>query len=165
MKSRAIDIRRFIRRLFREQYGILLNAEPGARAGRIESLHDMRVAIRRLRNLFKAFRNAWPRREADALEARFRLFSKQLGPARDMAEFFAATLDRPVARLARRLKAAQDVLGDIHDCDICLARARRAKNRPPPGLVGELNRRRRTHVARFGEVWNRLNIKETRSRS
>ena len=53
-------------------------------AGRIEPLHDMRVAIRRLRNLLKAFRKALPRPEADALEARFRRLSKKLGPARDM---------------------------------------------------------------------------------
>ena len=277
MNSRAaIDIHRFARRLLREQYGIVLNAEPGALAGRIEPLHNMRVAIRRLRNLLKAFRKALPRPEADALETRLRRLSKQLGPARDMdvwmralksmrapdsnqwrefvgrqreiqkrkkeslrriltdpsyrslkadfeqfldrstvgtagvtlaglgaravrksldrvadrrplgpsfsarrahllriacrkarylAEFFTATLDRPAGRLARRLKAAQNVLGDIHDCDICLARLRRASTLPPPGLVAELNRRRRAHVLRFGEVWDPLNIEEARRRS
>ena len=262
----AIDISRFARRLLREQYTLILNAEPGVTAGRIEPLHDMRVAIRRLRNILKAFRNALPRTEADALEARFRRLSKKLGPARDMdvwmrtlksmrvpgsnewrefiehqrdiqrrkreslrriladpsthslradfgqflnrtdvgspnttlkelaaravrksldrvmdrsrlapslpahkahllriacrrarymAEFFATTLDKPLTQLARQLKAVQDVLGDIHDCDICLAHLRRPPL-PPPGLVAELNRRRRAHVERFGKVWNRL---------
>jgi CHAD domain-containing protein len=85
--------------------------------------------------------------------------------ARYLAEFFTATLDRPAGRLARRLKAAQNVLGDIHDCDICLAHLRRASTLPPPGLVAELNRRRRAHVLRFGEVWDPLNIEEARRRS
>jgi CHAD domain-containing protein len=77
--------------------------------------------------------------------------------ARYMAEFFTATRGQPVARFARQLKSVQDVLGDIHDCDICLAHARRAKKHPPPrGLVGELNRHRQTHAARFGKVWERL---------
>ena len=77
--------------------------------------------------------------------------------ARYMAEFFTATLGKPAARLARQLKAVQDVLGDIHDCDICLAHLRRAPLSPPE-LVAELNRRRRAHVARFGKVWNRLKV-------
>jgi len=262
----VFDINRLARRLLREQYTIVLNAEPGVLAGRIEPLHDMRVAIRRLRNLLKAFRKALPRPEADALEARFRRLSKKLGPARDMdvwmralksvrapdsvkwrefvehqrkiqnrkreslrriladpsihllkadfdqflirpledvpdtalkqiaekairrslnrvtersrlgpsfparkahllriacrrarymAEFFTATLGTPTARLARQLKAVQDVLGDVHDCDICLAHLHRAPL-SPPGLLAELNRRRRAHVARFGKTWNRL---------
>jgi CHAD domain-containing protein len=263
----AIDISRFARRLLREQYTLVLDAEPGVLAGRIEPLHDMRVAIRRLRNLLKAFRKVLPRPEADALEARFRRLSKKLGPARDMdvwmrslksmrtpgseewrefvghqreiqnrkretlrhilgdpsthslkadfdcflkradmetadvtlaglaakavrksldrvmdrsrlgpscparkahllriacrrarymAEFFTATLGKPAARLARQLKAVQDVLGDIHDCDICLTHLYRAPVLAPSGLVAELNRRRRAHVARFGKIWERL---------
>ena len=267
MSSRAdIVISRFARRLLREQYVLVLSAEPGVLAGRIEPLHDMRVAIRRLRSLLKAFRKALPRPEADALETRFRRLSKKLGPARDMdvwmralksmrtpgieewrkfvehqrgiqkrkkeslhriladlstrslkadfnrfltrpadvppsarleelavkavrksidrvmershiapsfsarkahllriacrrarymAEFFTATLGRPIAQLARQLKTVQDVLGDIHDCDICLAHLRRAPIHPP-GLAAELNRRRRAHVARFGKSWKRL---------
>lgn len=262
----AIDISRLTHRLLREQYILTLNAEPGVLAGRIEPLHDMRVAIRRLRNLLKAFRKALSRPEADALEARFRRLSKKLGLARDMdvwmralksirtpgsddwrefiqhqrriqkqkkeslrrilaspstrslkadfdrfltrpagiffdttlkelaakavrkslgrvmkrsrlppsfsarrvhrlriacrrarymAEFFAPMLGKPVDRLAGRLKAVQDVLGDIHDCDICMAHLRRTR-RSPSGLIAELNRRRRAHVARFGKVWNRL---------
>lgn len=262
----AIDISRLARRLLREQYVLMLNAEPGVLASRIEPLHDMRVAIRRLRNLLKAFRKVLPRPEADALEARFRRLSKKLSPARDMdvwmrtlksmrasgsapwrefiehqrgiqkqkreslrrilanpsthslkadfdrfltrpadvfsdttlkelaakairrsldrvmersclapsfsarrvhrlriacrrarytAEFFAPTRGKPMDRLAGRLKAVQDVLGDIHDGDICLTHLHRAR-RSPPGLIAELNRRRRAHVARFGKVWNRL---------
>lgn len=262
----AIDISRFARRLLREQVTMIQSAEPGVLAGRIEPLHDMRVAIRRLRNLLKAFRKALPQPEATALETRFRQLSKQLGPARDTdvwlralrsmrahssgewrefvqhqreilnrkkeslrriladpsirslkadfvqflarpadvsfdaaleelaaravrksvrrvmersriapsfparkvhrlriacrrgrytAEFFSTTLGKPAARLARQLKAVQDVLGDIHDCDICLAHLRRARQ-SPPGLVAEMYRRRRAHVARFGKAWNRL---------
>ena len=262
----TINISRTARRLLHGQYTIVLNAEAGVVAGRIEPLHDMRVAIRRLRNLLKAFRKVLPRPESDALEARFRRLSKKLGPARDMdvwmralkstrapgskrwrefvecqrniqrqkrkalprilsdsstrelksdfdqflstptaqvanlalaelganavrksiarvmdrsrlgpsfparkahllriacrrarymAEFFTATGGKPMARLARRMKAVQDVLGDIHDCDICLAHLRRAPL-APPGLIGQLQRRRQTHVARFNKVWRQL---------
>ena len=85
MNSRAAnDIHHSVRRLLREQYHILLNSEPGALVGRIEPLHDMRVAIRRLRNLLKAFRKALLRPDIDAFEARFQQLSKRLGPSRDM---------------------------------------------------------------------------------
>jgi CHAD domain-containing protein len=265
MSARATDTTRFALKLLREQYDIVLASEPGVLAGHVEALHDMRVAIRRLRNLLKAFRKALPRPETDTLEVRFQRFSKKLGSARDMdvwmralksmrptgsepwrqlidhqreiqerkkeavcllladpstrelkarferflirpagntdvalekiasrairksleralarsrlppslpahpahllriacrrarymAEFFAGTKDKSVARLARRLKAVQDVLGDIHDCDICLEHLRRAPFQPLEWFA-ELEWRRQTHVARFDRAWDRL---------
>ena len=260
------DISHFARRLLREQYALALHAEPGALAGRIKPLHDLRVAIRRLRNLLKAFRKVLPKPEADAFEIRLQRLSKRLGPARDMdvwmrtlksmspadtdhwrafirrqreiqkqekkalqcaltdpsirllkvdfgrfldqplspfpdltleklaakairkslgqvmdrswiapsysvlkvhrlriacrrarytVEFFAEALGRPAARLARQLKTVQDLLGDVHDGDICLIQLRRARHAPPE-LAAELNRRRRRHMARFDKVWNQL---------
>ena len=72
-----------------------------------------------------------------------------------MAEFFAPMLGKPVDRLAGRLKAVQDVLGDIHDCDICLAHLHRAPP-GPRGLVRRLQQRRQGHAAGFNKAWKQL---------
>lgn len=266
MTAHATDSRRTAIELLRRQYDSIRTAEPGVLAGRVTPLHDLRVAIRRLRNLLKAFRKVLPRPEGRAFEARFRRLSKKLGPARDMdvwmrtlksaparrsgqwrafarrqremqrqmkqslpdilldpptralmsdfkrfldnpafragdisiavlgaaairksiaqvmerslpgpalpprkahrlriacrrarymAEFFAASQGPSATRLARKLKAVQDVLGDIHDCDICLAHLHRAPP-GPRGLVRRLQQRRQGHAAGFNKAWKQL---------
>ncbi len=75
--------------------------------------------------------------------------------ARYAAEFFSPRLGRATARLGRRLKAVQDVLGDIHDGDICVAALRRG--RPVPRrAIAELLRRRARAIPRFRKAWSRL---------
>ncbi len=266
MTARATDSRKTAIALLRRQYDSIRMEEPGVLAGRVTPLHNLRVAIRRLRNLLKAFRKILPQPEGRDFEARFRQLSKKLGPVRDMdvwmrtlksvparrtgqwrafvrhqremqkrmkqslpgilhdpptralmsdfkrfldhptfraadlsiavlgaaairksiaqamkrslpgpalpprkahrlriacrrarymAEFFAASQGPSAARLARKFKAVQDVLGDIHDCDICLAHLRRAPP-GPRGLVRSLQQRRQGHAARFQKVWKQL---------
>lgn len=78
-------------------------AEPLVRhrnsASTVDGVHDMRVAVRRLRAAFKIFRGALPReiRKAFADEARW--LGHILGPARDWDVFLGETLPR----LARSL--------------------------------------------------------------
>ena len=62
-----------------------------------EGIHQMRVALRRLRSAFGIFRAALPRQAASALVAELRWLAPELGPARDWDVFRAETL-APIMR-------------------------------------------------------------------
>lgn len=64
-----------------------------------EAVHQMRVAVRRLRALIAAFRRALDAEAVDFLKAELGWLQRQLGPARDWDVF----LDATVAALVRRL--------------------------------------------------------------
>ena len=57
-----------------------------------EGIHQMRVALRRLRSAFSTFRAALPRQAAGDLETELRWLGPELGPARDWDVFRAETL-------------------------------------------------------------------------
>jgi inorganic triphosphatase YgiF len=67
--------------------------EPGTLAGRDpEYLHQMRVALRRLRSAFRVFAPALPESATSALVAETRWLARALGPARDWNVFMSETL-------------------------------------------------------------------------
>jgi CHAD domain-containing protein len=74
-----------IRRYFAQRYVDLLAADPGVRLGvDAEPVHDLRVAVRRLRALL---REAWPmlaREWADRLRGELDWLGQALGPLRDL---------------------------------------------------------------------------------
>jgi CHAD domain-containing protein len=71
------------RRLLSVQYKIILADVDGAIAGEDpEPLHRIRVAIRRLRSLLRAFRKYLP--DTDPIDDSLRYFGDTLGPARDL---------------------------------------------------------------------------------
>jgi CHAD domain-containing protein len=111
--------------LFGQRVRALLAADPGTRlGGDIEDLHQMRVAIRRLRALVRAARPLLEPKWTESLRAELRWLGGLLGPARDLdvqIAYFqeeAATLKsrdrRPLERfiehLCRERDAAQQVL-------------------------------------------------------
>ncbi|KQZ26215.1 CHAD domain-containing protein [Duganella sp. Root1480D1] len=86
---------------------------PGVLAGDIESLHQMRVSVRRLRALLSAAR-AWdPMPEGTA--GKLRWFGVELGRARNWDVFLGSTLpglggsSQPVEAMARELAAKQHI--------------------------------------------------------
>lgn len=91
----------------------LLAAEPRVRADESDSVHQMRVATRRLRSVLRSYRNVFHRDEIDAIRAELRWLAGLLGIARDAevrADRFAALLDEypDVQRhLGRRLVSAE----------------------------------------------------------
>ncbi|MEU6558908.1 CHAD domain-containing protein [Nocardia nova] len=74
----------------------LLATEPEVRADRYDSVHQMRVATRRLRSVLRSYRRVFHRHEIDALRGELRWLAGVLGEARDAevrAERFATLLD------------------------------------------------------------------------
>jgi len=86
---------------------------PGVLAGDVESLHQMRVGVRRLRALLSATQSWDPMPEGTA--GKLRWFGIELGQARNWDVFLESTLpglggsSQPVEAMARELAAKQRV--------------------------------------------------------
>ncbi|MGR6317287.1 CYTH and CHAD domain-containing protein [Micromonospora soli] len=89
------------------QRDVLIANHPGAWSGDEEAVHDVRVAVRRLRSTLRTFRGLWDRRESESLRAELRWLGGQLGPVRDSQVM--------AARLAGAVRAEPDelVLGPV----------------------------------------------------
>lgn len=74
---------------------LLANQDALRERGDGEAVHQMRVALRRLRSAFRIFRPMLAGQELDALRPRLGWLLSQLGPARD-AEVFLAEIIAPV---------------------------------------------------------------------
>jgi triphosphatase len=73
----------------------LLRNEPAALAGQPEAVHQMRVALRRLRSLLSAVKKLLPEDERRAVADELAGLAAPLGPARNL-DVFAAELLRPL---------------------------------------------------------------------
>jgi CHAD domain-containing protein len=67
----------------RAQRDAIAANEPGVRAGDEDAVHDMRVAIRRMRSTLRSFRGMWDRRRVDVLRGELKWLADRLGPVRD----------------------------------------------------------------------------------
>ena len=63
---------------------VLARELEAARTGKVEGVHQLRVAIRRLRTALTLFADALPRRSADALERELADLGRAVGPVRDL---------------------------------------------------------------------------------
>ncbi|SBT52034.1 CYTH and CHAD domain-containing protein [Micromonospora auratinigra] len=123
------------------QRDALIARHPGVLDGDPDAVHDMRVAVRRLRSTLRTFRGLWDRREGEEVRAELRRLGGRLGPVRDV-QVLAARLDAAVraepdelvlgpvaARLAERFAAelatALDELRAALDSDRYTALLRR----------------------------------------
>jgi len=80
--------------ILKHDYEHLLDWEATARSwDDIEGVHQVRVALRRLRSALRVFRSAIPRAVTDVWADEMRWLANQLGPARDMDVFIAEGLD------------------------------------------------------------------------
>ncbi|MFO1428691.1 MAG: CHAD domain-containing protein [Candidatus Competibacteraceae bacterium] len=79
----------------------LLAWETAARSwDDIEGVHQVRVALRRLRSALRVFRSAIPRAVTDPWADEMRWLANQLGPARDMDVFIDEGMDAVADKLA-----------------------------------------------------------------
>ncbi|GIF64359.1 CHAD domain-containing protein [Asanoa ishikariensis] len=85
----------------------LVAHEPAARAGDVDGVHDMRVAVRRLRSTFRSFRELWDAGRVDGVRAELKWLGEQLGGVRD-----AQVMGPRLAKAVRR-EPAELVLGPV----------------------------------------------------
>jgi CHAD domain-containing protein len=101
----------------------LLNHDPGTRSGAdIEDLHQMRVAVRRMRAALKAARPLLDSAWADGLRAELGWLGRALGPVRDL-DVMLLRLHGEIASLPERERAAGGVLVDSLEGEHAAARA------------------------------------------
>ncbi|WP_189113622.1 CYTH and CHAD domain-containing protein [Pilimelia terevasa] len=93
----------------RAQRDTLLRHEPGVRAGDPDAVHDMRVAVRRLRSTLQTFRPLLDAAAGEPLRAELKWLADLLGEVRD-ADVQAARLAEAVAALPEDL-----VVGPVAD--------------------------------------------------
>ncbi len=74
-------------------------ADPGAGIEICEPVHQMRVALRRLRSAFRAFRDVMSCPALSTLKPELQVLGQTLGPARDWDVFISATLGDVIAAL------------------------------------------------------------------
>ncbi|OGV42558.1 MAG: hypothetical protein A2X46_04645 [Lentisphaerae bacterium GWF2_57_35] len=72
------------RQMLKAEYQALLETEPGVLLGQRLPLHDLRVSIRKLATLLRAFRKPLEPTSARDIEKAVRRFGKSLGAARDL---------------------------------------------------------------------------------
>ena len=72
-----------LRRLLAAQFALVREREPAARRGSVAALHDVRVALRRMRSLTTTFAKLEPKFLAD-LDARLAKTCDRMGDARDL---------------------------------------------------------------------------------
>ncbi|MGW5666724.1 CYTH and CHAD domain-containing protein [Micromonospora sp. NPDC003776] len=89
------------------QRDALIGNHPGAWGGDEDAVHDMRVAVRRLRSTLRTFRGLWDRQVSEAVRAELSWLGGRLGPVRDTQVM--------AARLAGAVRAEPDelVLGPV----------------------------------------------------
>jgi CHAD domain-containing protein len=73
-----------------ELYQSIIAQEPGALSGDVEAIHDMRVAIRRLRVALRNFASTLPREDRRRLQSRLKHLAEPLGEVRDFDVMIAA---------------------------------------------------------------------------
>lgn len=115
-----------VRQRLAEQREALTVAEEALHAGEPEGLHDLRVAIRRIRSALATFRPVLERTVTDPLRDELRWVSVLLGRARDvevviehteqlLADAEPVGLDDAVSGLRARLRLDLTAAGDVVD--------------------------------------------------
>lgn len=84
----------------------LVKFEPGAKAGEVEAVHQMRVATRRLRSLLGALEMIYPKRACKAQRKGLRRLARALGEARNL-DVIAALVQAsaPNSKSSERMRA------------------------------------------------------------
>jgi CHAD domain-containing protein len=108
----------------RTQLDAIIDHDPGVRLGTDpEDVHDLRVAIRRLRAMLRAARPMLVREWSEPLRAELKWLGGELGPLRD-ADVFRAHLHDEASALDARDRAGVDELIGLVELDRLSAHAR-----------------------------------------
>lgn len=109
------SVEQLARRVFTDLHQTIISQETGSLDGSVESIHDMRVAVRRLRVALSNFAVCLPKEDRKRLRLRLENLADALGAVRDMDVIIATMKSKlntrsdqekaPVSALITRLRA------------------------------------------------------------
>lgn len=103
-----------LRRILRRQYAQILAHDPGFRlGGEDEDLHDVRVAVRRLRAVLRTARSFVDEAWSEPLRSELRWLASSLAPLRDLDVLLEHLARDPRGLDAEAQRAAEDVIGAL----------------------------------------------------
>jgi CHAD domain-containing protein len=98
-----------------ELYQSIIANEQGAISGDVEAIHDMRVAIRRLRVALSNFVSTLSRGESRRLQSRLKQLAEPLGEVRDFDVMIAALESRLNPHPNQSRDAIKSVIGRLRE--------------------------------------------------
>jgi CHAD domain-containing protein len=93
----------------------MMREMQGARSGKVESVHQLRVAMRRLRAALALFNSDLPRRTVDSLERELQELGRTVGAVRDLDVLAGAVAKRGRRIDARLEPAVATLLRHVHE--------------------------------------------------
>jgi triphosphatase len=132
----GMSVETVLQRVARSCLGHLLRNEPAALAGEPEGVHQMRVAMRRLRSLLSAVKKLLPEDQHRAIADQLAGLAAPLGPARNL-DVFATELLQPALYSERFVEPGWNELS---------AAAERERDRARARVQEEISSPRRTEM-------------------
>jgi len=107
------SVEQLARQVFTDLYQTIIFHESGSLAGKVESVHDMRVAVRRLRVALSNFAVCVSKEDRKGLRSRLENLADALGGVRDMDVMIAALKASPPNRSDQEKTATSALIGRL----------------------------------------------------
>ena len=110
---RPESVEQLARQVFTDLHQTIISHESGSLAGDVESVHDMRVAVRRLRVTLSNFAVCVPKEDRKRLRLRLENLADALGGVRDMDVMIVALKTSPTPRSEQEKSAVSALIGRL----------------------------------------------------
>jgi CHAD domain-containing protein len=107
------SVEQLAKRIFVDLHLTIVSYESGSLAGDVESVHDMRVAVRRLRVALSNFAVCTTKEDRKRLRLRLEKLADALGGVRDMDVMIASLKASSTTRPEREKSAASALIGRL----------------------------------------------------
>ena len=110
---RPESVEQLARQVFTDLHQTIISHESGSLAGDVESVHDMRVAVRRLRVALSNFAVCVAKEDRKRLRSKLESLADALGGVRDMEVMIAAMKTSPTPRPDQERSAVSTLVGRL----------------------------------------------------
>src|SRR5215475_9261934 len=110
---RSESVEQLARQVFTDLHQTIISHESGSLAGDVDSVHDMRVSVRRLRVALSNFAVCVPKEDRKILRFKLENLADALGGVRDMDVMIVALKTSPTPRPDREKPAVSALIGRL----------------------------------------------------
>jgi len=110
---RPESVEQLARQVFTDLHQTIISHESGSLAGDVESVHDMRVSVRRLRVALSNFAVCVPKEDRKRLRLKLENLADALGGVRDMDVMIVALKTSPTPRPDQEKSAISALIGRL----------------------------------------------------